>query len=161
MRHRKMRGSMTSAFRAPLPLLSRRHMEPVPTAVGNPWGLELTELGFQAGGGVKVNRYLYNGNKIIRDLNLELYDFKARFYDPVIGRFLSVDPLSADERQVLYSPYQFGWNNPVRFNDPNGECPECEEKRANPFKGEIYRSTGGADYVFGKGAWTRAGRHPE
>src|SRR5690606_5243232 len=51
----------------------------------------------------------------------------------------------------------FGWNNPVRFNDPNGECPECEEERANPFKGEIYRSTGGADYVFGKGAWTRQG----
>ena len=123
----------------------------------DPWGLELTGLGFQAGGGVKVNRYLYNGNEIMRDLNLELYDFKARFYDPVIGRFLSVDPLSADEKQVWFSPYQFGWNNPIRFNDPDGKCPECKTERQKPFDGEIYRSTGGADYVFGKGAWTRQG----
>ena len=114
-------------------------------------------MGFQAGGGVKVNRYLYNGNEIQTDLNFNLYDFKARYYDPVTGRFLSVDPLSADEKQVLFSPYQFGWNNPIRFNDPTGECPECEVERPNPFKGEVYRTTGGADYVYGKGAWTRHG----
>src|SRR5690606_12223845 len=77
--------------------------------------------------------------------------------DPVIGSFLSVDPLSADEKQVWFSSYQFGWNNPIRFNDPSGECPECEVERPNPFKGEVYRSTGGADYVYGKGAWTRQG----
>src|SRR5690606_33130359 len=33
----------------------------------DPWGLELTGLGFQAGG-VKMNRYLYNGNEILSDL---------------------------------------------------------------------------------------------
>src|SRR5690606_11530263 len=114
-------------------------------------------MAFQDGGGVKVNRYLYNGNEIQTDLNFNLYDFKARYYDPVTGRFLSVDPLSADEKQVLFSPYQFGWNNPIRFNDPTGECLECEVERPNPFKGEVYRTTGGADYVYGKGAWTRQG----
>ncbi|MCH7411523.1 DUF6443 domain-containing protein, partial [Belliella sp. DSM 111904] len=59
----------------------------------DPWGLELTGLGFQASG-MKVNKYLYNGNEIIRDLNLELYDFKSRHYDPAIGRFISIDVLA-------------------------------------------------------------------
>ena len=80
-----MYGSMISASRTPLPLLSKRHMEPVPTAVGNPWGLELTGLGFQAGGGVKVNRYFYNGKEILSDHNLNLYDYGARF-SPSFGK---------------------------------------------------------------------------
>lgn len=25
------------------------------------------------------------------------------------------------------SPYQFSWNNPILYNDPNGECPDCWE----------------------------------
>ena len=58
--------------------LSGRPMEPVPTAVGNPWGLEPTGLGFQAGGRVKVNRYLYNGKELLDDHGLNLYDYEAK-----------------------------------------------------------------------------------
>ncbi|TDK49535.1 hypothetical protein E1898_02905 [Algoriphagus formosus] len=88
----------------------------------NPWGLELTGLGYQYGG-IKENKYLYNGNEIIRDLNLEIYDFKSRFYDPAIGRFNSIDVLADHPNQIGLSPYQFRWNNPIKYNDPNGECP--------------------------------------
>jgi RHS repeat-associated protein len=70
-----------------------------------------------------VYRYLYNGNEIIRDLNLEIYDFNARFYDPVIGRFLSVDPLADHPNQLSSSPYSYGANNPVLHTDPDGKCP--------------------------------------
>ncbi|WP_154858841.1 RHS repeat domain-containing protein [Cyclobacterium xiamenense] len=70
-------------------------------------------------------RYLYNGNEIIRDLNLEIYDFKSRFYDPAIGRFISIDVLADHPRQIGMSPYQFSWNNPIRYNDPDGKCPSC------------------------------------
>ncbi|WP_165967546.1 RHS repeat domain-containing protein [Algoriphagus formosus] len=79
-------------------------------------------MGYQYGG-IKENKYLYNGNEIIRDLNLEIYDFKSRFYDPAIGRFNSIDVLADHPNQIGLSPYQFRWNNPIKYNDPNGECP--------------------------------------
>ncbi|RZS98017.1 RHS repeat domain-containing protein [Cecembia calidifontis] len=90
----------------------------------DPWGVELQGLGYQEPG-IKVNKYLYNGNEILSDLNLNLYDFKSRFYDPVIGRFISIDVLADHPNQIGLSPYQFSWNNPIRYNDPDGKCPSC------------------------------------
>jgi len=84
----------------------------------DPWGLELTGLGFQAGGGVKVNRYLYNGKELLDDLNLNLCDHGARLFDPVIGRWISIDPM-AYVREWL-SPYNFVQNNPLNRIDPDG-----------------------------------------
>lgn len=34
-------------------------------------------------------------------------------------------PLADHDRQISMSPYQFGWNNPIRYNDPDGRCPLC------------------------------------
>ncbi|MEV6866661.1 RHS repeat-associated core domain-containing protein [Streptosporangium subroseum] len=45
----------------------------------------------------------------------------ARMYDPLIGRFLSVDPvLSTDQSQSL-NGYSYGNNNPATFSDPTGK----------------------------------------
>lgn len=104
-----------------------------------------------------MNKYLYNGKEFLSDHNLNLYDHGARFYDPVIGRWGVVDPLADHPRQIVMSPYSAFWNNPIRYNDPDGKCPECEENVKDPTDGQRYMSAGGAGYAFGNGAWTRQG----
>lgn len=68
-----------------------------------------------------------------------------------------VDPLADLPKQIGLSPYYAMWNNPIRYNDPDGRCPECEENVKDPKDDQSYISTGGAEYIFGKGEWTRQG----
>jgi RHS repeat-associated protein len=78
------------------------------------------------------NKYLYNqgtGEKSFRtervyDLGLNVDQSKLRTYDYITGRWWQVDPLS-EVGQESWSVYQYSYNNPVRFSDPNGDCPMC------------------------------------
>jgi RHS repeat-associated protein len=89
------------------------------------FGLENPALSTQA---IKQNYYSnrskFNGgdelqNKEFSDgSGLELYDANFRMYDPQIARFCQSDPIA--EATGDWSPYVFGMDNPIRFNDPLG-----------------------------------------
>ena len=44
-------------------------------------------------------------------------------YDPVLGRFISLDPLADHPNLVQFSPYVYAVDNPILHNDPTGKCP--------------------------------------
>ncbi|MFH0791533.1 MAG: RHS repeat-associated core domain-containing protein [Candidatus Omnitrophota bacterium] len=60
------------------------------------------------------NRYLYTGREF--DAETRLYYYRARYYDPAIGRFLQADPLGIDEENT----YTYVNNNPINYIDPYG-----------------------------------------
>jgi len=79
-----------------------------------PFGMEMSTLS----SGSSTNKFLYNGKEHQNSLGLDWYDYGARFYDPELGRFHSVDPMA--ESYYSFSPYHFSGNNPMTFIDSNG-----------------------------------------
>src|SRR5690554_4074728 len=67
--------------------------------------------------------YRYGFNGMEKDDNVKgqgnSYDFGARIYDPRVGRWLSIDPLAGKYPNL--SPYQFVYNSPLVFIDPDGK----------------------------------------
>ncbi len=51
-------------------------------------------------------------------MGVNLYDYGARFYDPALGRFLTIDPMAG--ATMDFTPYHYGYCNPVNFIDPSG-----------------------------------------
>jgi RHS repeat-associated protein len=58
-----------------------------------------------------------------KEAGFGLYDYHARFYDPLIGRFISADSIvpQATNPQAL-NRYSYVVNNPLKYTDPTGHC---------------------------------------
>jgi RHS repeat-associated protein len=65
------------------------------------------------------NRYKFNGKE--QDGLSGLYDYGARFYDPGISGWLSVDQFA--EKLPHASSYAYCLNNPINLIDPDGRFP--------------------------------------
>ena len=61
------------------------------------------------------NKKLYNGKELVDQNGLNWYHYGARWYDPMIGRWTTMDP-----RCQFHSPYEYGGNNPAAILDPDG-----------------------------------------
>lgn len=94
------------------------------------------------GGGEGRVSYLYTGQE--RDTETNLYDYGARYYDPKLGKFLSLDPAREG-----WNLYVYVGNNPLNYRDPTGKFRISEkvedwlEENAPP----LYEKY--VDYVYG------------
>jgi RHS repeat-associated protein len=90
------------------------------------------------------NKYRFNKGSELQDKEfsdgsgLEMYETTLRELDPQLGRWWQIDPVFAngvdgdDEANEVIteglkseSPYASMDNNPIRFEDPKGDCPPC------------------------------------
>lgn len=100
-----------------------------------PFGLE--HKGYNTSGSPLGNdaakRYGFGGKELqsenISGIILDWYDVSARNYDPALGRWMNLDPLA--KMMPEWSPYNFAFNNPIRYVDPLGLAPEDWVKKGD------------------------------
>ncbi|MGN6647749.1 MAG: RHS repeat-associated core domain-containing protein, partial [Cytophaga sp.] len=68
--------------------------------------------------GMLDNKNLYNDKELFDDADLDWYDYGFRNYDPQIGRFTQLDPLTDDYPEL--TNYQYASNDPILNIDLDG-----------------------------------------
>ena len=82
-----------------------------------PYGERLTNVATSS-----ANKLWFTSRR--QDAESGLVYMGARYYDPVIGRFMSTDPVQFQEGNLhSFNRYAYANNNPYRYTDPDGRNP--------------------------------------
>ncbi|MGE6397382.1 DUF6443 domain-containing protein, partial [Chryseobacterium scophthalmum] len=106
-----------------------------------PFGLK--HEGYNALAGNPSFQYQYNGKELQEETGWN--DYGARMYMSDIARWGVVDPLAEVSRR--FSPYTYGFNNPITFIDPDG-------RMSRDFLEQINNSPGGTTWRDNGGGFT-------
>jgi RHS repeat-associated protein len=82
--------------------------------------------------GASGNPFRFTGRRW--DAAVDLYYYRARYYDPELGRFLQTDPVLYADQMNLYA---YVGNNPLNATDPMGECTQASAAGPNTRSTEI------------------------
>jgi RHS repeat-associated protein len=118
----------------------------------SPWGETLKEEPAAISGW--SSPYRFNGKE--QDEETGLYYYGARYYNPQVSLWLSVDAMASKAHNLPLSPYNFSANNPIMYVDPDGN-----DWFENSETGQILYVKGVSDLSeteidYGDG-WTRIG----
>ena len=86
------------------------------------WGRQNSSLEFS---GILPTDLQYTGQR--REAGLGIYDYKARFFSPRLGRFLSADTLVPGVGSQEQNRYMYVEGSPIRYDDPTGHARPTEE----------------------------------
>jgi RHS repeat-associated protein len=118
---RQVTGSSSSYFLADYLATTRTLADSTGSITAN---LQYDSFGNVTGGSAPT-RYTYTGREI--DPESGLFYYRARWYGPTGGRFLSEDPIGLDGGINLYGYVE---NDPLAMTDPSGLCPYDKNKAA-------------------------------
>ena len=101
--------------------------------------------------GQLVNKPAFDGPGFtghVQDAATGLTYMQQRYYDPMLGVFLSVDPVTAYDNPISqFHRYRYANNNPYRFVDPDGRVSDEPQRQARDFRSMASRPGLGASNI--------------